>query len=101
MSRDDENDFKPRLGRIGARRERGPRRPPSYRQQVMRAVARAGGDPRRIGSAGGARPGGARSGRFNARGRGAKIVATFPRESGWSFDREGGMRVNSLAILTP
>jgi type IV secretory pathway VirD2 relaxase len=98
MSRDDENDFKPRLGRIGARRERGPRRPPSYRQQVMRAVARAGGDPRRIGSAGGARPGGARSGRFNARGRGAKIVATFPRESGWSFDREGGMRFRARRV---
>jgi type IV secretory pathway VirD2 relaxase len=98
MSRDDENDFEPRLGRIGNRRERGPRPPPSFRQQVMRAVARAGGDPRRIGSTGGTRVGGARSGRFNARGRGAKLAATFPRESGWSFDREAGMRFRSRRV---
>jgi hypothetical protein len=63
----------------------------------MSRVARAGSNPRRLPSA---LPGGwlqpprsPSSGRFNARGRGAKIAATFPRDPAWSFDPHSGERV--------
>src|SRR6202035_3461047 len=60
--------------------------------QLLPRLARAGGNPRRLGSVlSQARP--SRTGRFNARGRGAKIAATFPRGAGWSFDRVLGARV--------
>lgn len=67
-------------------------------QRITREVTRAGGDPRHIGLAKGARSGGARTGRFNARGRGARIVATFPRQSGWSRP-EGGMRFRARRVI--
>jgi hypothetical protein len=80
MTGDDDLGFEPRLGRVrrgrGDGRARGPR---SFLQEVQHAVARAGGDPRRIGRARSA----PRTGRFNARGRGAKLAASFPREHGW------------------
>jgi hypothetical protein len=44
-------------------------------KQIEAAIRKAGGDPNRIG--GSARKG---SGRFNARGRGAKL--SFPKDSG-------------------
>jgi len=99
MSRNDDTPFEPRLGHPRARGERLPRRSPPFAQQVMRAVARAGGDPRRVGRAmaGRARTKG-RTGRFNARGRGAKLAATFPRESGWSRP-EGGMRFRARRVV--
>jgi hypothetical protein len=43
-------------------------------------VRKAGGNPGRIGLGGAGRKGG--SGRFNAHGRGAKAVASFPRDGG-------------------
>ena len=60
----------------------------------MHAVAKAGGDPRRIGK-GRLSPakGKARNGRFNARGRGAKVMRSLPRDTGWSFDTATGMRM--------
>jgi type IV secretory pathway VirD2 relaxase len=65
----------------------------------MRRVARAGGNPRRLPSALPRTPTPSPSpGRFNARGRGAKIAATFPRGSGWSFDRASGTRVRSRRV---
>lgn len=72
----------------GARRIRG---------QILERVARTGGNPRcspGVSSAM-AKP---RSGRFNARGRGAKLAAAFPRGSGWSFDRDIGMRVRPRRV---
>lgn len=33
------------------------------------------------------------SGSFNARGRGAKLISTFPRSSQWTFDSVSGLRV--------
>lgn len=99
MSRDDDTRFEPRLGHPRGRGERLPRRPPSFAQQVMRAVARAGGDPRRIGKSAAGRTGAkARAGRFNAHGRGARLAATFPRESGWSRP-EGGMRFRARRVV--
>ncbi|MBR0900774.1 relaxase/mobilization nuclease and DUF3363 domain-containing protein [Bradyrhizobium tropiciagri] len=69
-----------RAGRIGGSR----RRPSSFLGEVQQAIRRAGGDPNRLpGTVG-------RSGRFNARGRGAKVVASFARDGGgWSGDGSG------------
>lgn len=98
MARDDEVSFKPRLGRSRARNG-SEHKHLSFTRQVMRAVTRHGGDPRRIGRAGVARTNRAGSnGRFNARGRGAKIVRTFPRESGWSV-AERGMRFRARRVI--
>src|SRR5262245_45760920 len=85
MARDESENFRIRAGRSrngGARIN--PRTQP-FLKQVQIAVGKAGGDPRRIGS--GARTGGGwegrRSGRSNARGRGAKVVASFARQGAW------------------
>jgi len=91
-----DNDlFEPRLGRMRARGEgRGARR---MRGQILERVARTGGNPRRSPGASSA-VAAPRSGRFNARGRGAKLAAAFPRGSGWSFDHGIGMRVRPRRV---
>ncbi|NIA72045.1 relaxase/mobilization nuclease and DUF3363 domain-containing protein [Pelagibius litoralis] len=94
MARDDDKRFEPRLGRPRARSGGYRRKPVSFLQRMTREVTRAGGDPRRIGLAKGT----SRTGRFNARGRGARIVATFPRQSGWSRP-EGGMRFRARRVI--
>jgi len=99
MFRDDDMSFEPRLGRIRSRGGRVVRRPPTYLQQVMRAVARNGGDPRRIGKPAVGRGRQPRTGRFNARGRGAKLVTSFPRENGWSFDPDTRMRFRARRVI--
>ena len=95
----DEDRFEPRVGR--SRRDKA-RTPTTLRTALMGRVARAGGDPRRLPSALPrlpAQPAPSSSpGRFNARGRGAKIVASFPRSSGWSFDRQSGARVRPRRV---
>jgi type IV secretory pathway VirD2 relaxase len=72
----------------------------SFERQVMHGIARAGGDPRRINAkrlrSGKAQ---AKSGRFNARGRGAKIVKTFTRDSGWKFDANSGTRMRARRVV--
>jgi type IV secretory pathway VirD2 relaxase len=86
--------FEPRIGRSRAGAGRGSK---NVRAQVMRGVARAGGNPRRLRSVlPQTLP--ARTGRFNARGRGARIAATFPRGSGWSFDKGSGLRVRPRRV---
>jgi len=84
----DEEFFEPKPGRS--------RRDPTGRTdkapvKLMQRVARSGGNPRRLGSI---IPPAKRapSGRYNTRGRGAKISATIPRESDWSVDRASGSR---------
>jgi type IV secretory pathway VirD2 relaxase len=103
MARDDSEKFRVRPGRSrngGARTN--PRSQP-FLKQVQIAVRKAGGDPRRIGAAarsGDAREGG-RTGRFNARGRGAKVVASFPREGGsggWQRDSAGRFRARRVVV---
>ena len=95
----DEDRFEPRLGR--SRRDTV-RAPTTLRTALMGRVARAGGNPRRLPSAlprVPAQPAPSSSpGRFNARGRGAKIAASFPRGSGWSFDRQSGARVRPRRV---
>ena len=93
-------DFRPKLGRT---RDQGGRVPRT------RAVVHPRGDPARSlskaaiprdwrGFSGASRQP-RQNGRFNARGRGAKIVATFPREHGWSFDGDAGMRFRARRVI--
>jgi type IV secretory pathway VirD2 relaxase len=103
MARDDSENFRVRPGRSrngGARTN--PRTQP-FLKQVQIAVRKAGGDPRRMGS--GPRSGsgreGERSGRFNARGRGAKVVASFARQvgdGGWQRDSAGRFRARRVVV---
>jgi type IV secretory pathway VirD2 relaxase len=103
MARDDSENFRIRPGRSrngGARIN--PRSQP-FLKQVQIAVRKAGGDSRRIGSgarSGGGREGG-RTGRFNARGRGAKVVASFARQGGdggWQKDSAGRFRARRVVV---
>ncbi len=69
------------------------------RASILRGVARAGGNPRRLQSAVPvAAKQAPRTGRFNARGRGAKIAASLPRHSGWSIQHGTGLRVRSRRV---
>ena len=103
MARDDSEKFRVRPGRSrngGARIN--PRMQP-FLKQVEIAVRKAGGDPRQIGSgarSGGGRQGG-RSSRFNARGRGAKVVASFAwqgGDGGWRRDSGGRFRARRVVV---
>ena len=102
MANDQDDLFELRVGR--PRADRGDsstrRATRSFERQVMHAVAKAGGDPRRIGK-GRLSPakGKARNGRFNARGRGAKVMRTLPRDMGWSFDTATGMRMRMRRVV--
>jgi len=85
MATDDSDDFRIRVGRSRSRGTRVDRRAGSFVGQVNIAVRKAGGDPDRI--AGVAEKG---SGRFNTRGRGAKVLAGLPRgDDRWSRDASG------------
>ncbi len=93
----DEDRFEPRLGRSRCDKVRAP----TLRTALVRRVARAGGNPRQLRSALPRAPKhseASSSGRFNARGRGAKIAASLPRGSGWSFDRQSGARVRPRRV---
>jgi type IV secretory pathway VirD2 relaxase len=64
----------------------------SFLKDVEAAIRKAGGDPSRIGV-----PTGKRSGRFNARGRGAKL--SFPRDGGgWQRDSAGLFRARRVVV---
>ena len=101
MAGDHRDDFHIKTGRS---RSRGtgvnPRSPPFVRQ-VEFAIRKAGGNPNRIGrgpaAAGGRK--GEGSGRFNARGRGAKVVASFPKDGGgWQRDSAGRFRSRRVMV---
>lgn len=92
MAQNDDR-FEPRLG--GSRRDR--EGAPTLRTQILPRLAKAGGDPRRLRTVI-AHPKKPRAGRFNARGRGARIAATFPRGSGWSFDAKSGMQIRPRRV---
>src|SRR5262249_41354435 len=102
-ARDKSENFRIKPGRSrdgGARIN--PRTQP-FLKQVQIAVRKAGGDPRRIGSGPRSSSGreGARSGRFNARGRGAKVAAPFARQSGdggWQRDSAGRFRARRVVV---
>jgi hypothetical protein len=101
MARDESENLRVRPGRSrngGARIN--PRTQPFL---VQIAVRKAGDDPRRIGSearSGRGRQGG-KTGRFNARGRGLKVVASFPRsnrDGGCQRDSAGRFRARRVVV---
>lgn len=98
MSSDNEFDsvFRPKVGRTRDRSGRAV----LFTHRVIHQIAKHGGNPRGLSGRSVGRDGGpARTGRFNARGRGAKIVATFPREHGWSFDNQADMRFRARRVV--
>jgi type IV secretory pathway VirD2 relaxase len=107
MAQDQGDDFHVRPGRVGSRgtriNPRGNLSSQPFLKQVQVAVRKAGGNPNRIGREPG--PGAGRerrlSGRFNARGRGAKVVPLFLREGrdgGWQQDSSGRFRSRRVAV---
>lgn len=92
MARDDDTRFRPRLSRSRAASEgRTGHRPASFRKRVVRVISRS-----RQGA--GRRDGPARTGRFNARGRGRDVLNGLPRERHWSL-REHGMRFRPRRVV--
>jgi type IV secretory pathway VirD2 relaxase len=107
MTADEGDDFHVRPGRVGSRgtriNPRGGRQSQPFLKQVQVAVRRAGGDPNRIGRGPGLREARkkGRTGRFNARGRGAKVVPLFLRDNhdgGWQRDSGGRFRSRRVAV---
>lgn len=82
----DENDLRIRPGKVRDRAQSAPRvqRPArGFLADVHRAIRRAGGDPNRLAGKRKA------SGRFNARGRGAKVAAQLKGRSPWARSTDG------------
>jgi len=82
----DESDFHIRPGKVRDRSQRAPqmRRPArGFLTDVHRAIRRAGGDPNQLAGRRKA------SGRFNARGRGAKVAAALKGRNPWSRGLDG------------
>lgn len=93
---EDENRFEPRLGRMrGGKARRSAGR--SLQGLLIERLARAGVSPRNVPSIAGAA--GPRSGRFNARGRGAVIAARGGQGSAWFRDPLSGMRVRARRVM--
>jgi type IV secretory pathway VirD2 relaxase len=90
----DDNRFEPRLGRMRSRRG-GLRRARSIQSRLIERIARAGGDWRTAAVALASSRG---TGRFNARGRGAKLAGRAPA-SGWSLDPISRMRVRARRVM--
>lgn len=85
MADRDDNSFRIKPGRPRSRGARASLSSKPFITQVKIAVRKAGGNPDRIGG-----ESGRGSGRFNARGRGAKLSASFPKDSGgWTRDGSG------------
>lgn len=104
MARKDNDDFRIRPGRPRSRGTRARSRNLSFVQEVQAAIRKAGGNPNRLGRGGGSGAGqkggtGGDSGRFNAHGRGAKALASFPRDSsGWQRDSIGRFRLRRVVV---
>jgi type IV secretory pathway VirD2 relaxase len=94
MADRDDGNFRIRPGRPRSRRAPVNSRTLPFLIQATIAVRKAGGNPNRIGG-----PAGKGGGRFNARGRGGKIVGSFPRDTGgWSRDGSG-VRFRSRRVV--
>ncbi|WP_421416906.1 DUF3363 domain-containing protein [Agrobacterium tumefaciens] len=85
MADRDDNSFRIKPGRPKSRGARASLYSKPFITQVKIAVRKAGGNPNRIGGSSGQG-----SGRFNARGRGAKLAPSFPKDrGGWTRDGSG------------
>jgi type IV secretory pathway VirD2 relaxase len=85
MADPDDNSFRIKPGRPRSRGVRASLSSKPFLTQVKIAVRKAGGNPNRIGG-----ESGQGSGRFNARGRGAKLSASFAKDiGGWTRDGSG------------
>jgi len=90
----DDDDFHIRLGRSRSQGTRADRRLQPFVKQVQAAVRKAGGNPNRFGA-----PAPKGSGRFSARGRGAKLSASFGRDnSAWQRDSAGRFRSRRVVV---
>jgi type IV secretory pathway VirD2 relaxase len=92
---DEENTFEPRLGRPGKGRGRAGRSR-ALQSQLIGRIARGGGDWR---TASFSSKSERQSGRFNARGRGAKLSRLVPGSAGWWVDRTSGMRLRARRVM--
>lgn len=85
MADHDDNNFRIKPGRTRSQGARASLHSKPFITQVKIAVRKAGGNPNRIGG-----ESGNGSGRFNARGRGAKLAPSFPKDGGaWTRDGSG------------
>jgi type IV secretory pathway VirD2 relaxase len=85
MADRDDNNFRIKAGRPKSRGSTANLHSKPFLTQVKIAVRKAGGNPNRIGG-----ESGHGSGRFNARGRGAKLAPTFSKDGGgWTRDGSG------------
>ncbi|GLR85964.1 hypothetical protein GCM10007857_26750 [Bradyrhizobium iriomotense] len=100
MVRDDGDEFRVRPGRVRSGGTRLGSKAQPFLKQVQIAVRKAGGNPSRIGgSRSPSGRSGKASGRFNARGRGAKVVASLPRDGGgWQSDAAGRFRSRRVVV---
>lgn len=101
MAGDDYDDFRIKPGRSRSRGTRVNPRTLPFLRQVEIAVRKAGGNPNRIAWTSGSADSrkGEGSGRFNARGRGAKLVASFPTDGGgWQRDSAGRFRSRRVVV---
>jgi hypothetical protein len=97
MSKNESDDFKPRLTKP---RDRSRKAPHTYTAMILRSVAQQGGDPRRLFRSGRDRK---PSGRFNARGRGRAAAAVLDGHGGWEFYADAsdgtGMRFRARRVI--
>lgn len=101
MADRDDSNFRIRPGRSRAKGTRVRSGDLSFISQVKIAVRKAGGDPNRadFGAGSGSRRNGEGSGRFNARGRGVKVMASIPRDGGsWQRDSAGRFRSRRVVV---
>jgi type IV secretory pathway VirD2 relaxase len=97
MAGRDDDSFRIKPGRSRGRGPRANIRDLPFLTQVKIATRKAGGGAW-SGGAGIRREGGG-SGRFNARGRGAKLAASFPRDGGgWRRDSVGRFRSRRVVV---
>jgi type IV secretory pathway VirD2 relaxase len=92
---DEENRFEPRLGRLGKSTAHAGRAR-ALQSQLIGRIARAGGDWRGLSFAGHPRR---QSGRFNARGRGARLSRVGASSSAWSVDPISGVRLRARRVM--
>lgn len=96
MTRRDDDEFRIKPGRPRSRGTRLKTHELTFVQQALIAARNAGGG---AGIGGGFAGAGGSSGRFNARGRGAKTMASLPRDSGgWQSGSSGRFRSRRVVV---